>query len=65
MGQKTKGGMWCPECDRPVMGVKNTHRIRNAAGLLAAPATGALSLNGLKTEGYICPTCGGPVHTRK
>jgi len=23
MGQKTKGGMWCATCDKPVMGIKN------------------------------------------
>ena len=59
MGQKTKGGMWCDQCQRPTMGVKNTHRVRNAVSLVALPATNALSLGGLKSEGYVCPTCGG------
>ena len=33
MGQRTKGGMWCERCG-PVMGVKNTHKVRNTGSLL-------------------------------
>jgi len=62
VGQKIKGGMYCDRCDRPVAAVKNTHRIRNAAGVLALPATGGLSAAGMKGERYMCPLCGGHVH---
>jgi len=62
VGQKVKGGMYCDRCDRPVAAVKNTHRIRNAAGVLALPATGGLSAAGMKGERYLCPLCGGHVH---
>lgn len=65
MGQKTKGGMWCPACDTPVMGVKNMHRVRNTASVGLAPATAGLSLLGSKAEGYVCPTCGGRTRRKK
>jgi hypothetical protein len=65
MGQKMKGGMWCPQCNKPVMGIKNTHRIRNAFSVLAAPATAGASFAGSKVEGYMCPTCGGSVVRRR
>ena len=61
MGQKTKGGMFCPTCNKPVMGVKNTHRIRNAVSVGGVIATSGLSLAGSKVEGYICPNCGSKV----
>ncbi len=56
MGQRTKGGMWCKHCGR-VLGVKNTHRVRNTAALVLPRAL----LFG-KVEGYYCPKCGGKVH---
>jgi len=62
VGQKVKGGMYCDRCDRPVPAVKNTHRLRNAIGVVALPATAGLSAAGMKVERYICPTCGGHVH---
>ena len=69
MGQKVKGGMWCLACQKPVMGMKNTHRVRNAASTLALPVTapflGPLMRGGFKNEGYICPTCGGPACVRR
>jgi hypothetical protein len=55
MGQRTKGGMWCKRCG-PVLGVKNTHRVRNTAALVLP---GALLFG--KVEGYYCPKCGGKV----
>jgi len=61
MGQKAKGGMWCATCNRPVMGVKNMHRIRNTLSVGAVAVTGGVSLAGSKVEGYVCPTCGSPV----
>lgn len=64
MGQKTKGGMFCSNCNKPVMGVKNTHRLRNTASVVALPATNALSLVGLKSEHYVCPTCGSKVQQK-
>ncbi len=65
MGQKTKGGMWCDTCQRPVMGLKNTHRIRNTLSGGAAMLTAGASLVGSKVEGYICPTCGGRARPRR
>lgn len=65
MGQKTKGGMWCDTCQRPVMGVKNTHRIRNTLSVGGTFATGGASLVGSKVEGYVCPTCGGRARQRR
>ncbi len=70
MGQKVKGGMWCAACHKPVMGVKNTHKLRNALVAPFAPVTSVFSLSGLKpagmkVEGYVCPSCGGPVRKRK
>ena len=59
MGQKIKGGQWCPTCERPVMAVKNTHRARNAIAAGNAVATAGFSLLFAKSEPYICPTCGG------
>ena len=44
MGQKTKGGRWCDTCQRPVMGVKNTHRVRNTLSVGGSLATGGVSL---------------------
>jgi hypothetical protein len=46
MGQRTKGKMWCRVCG-PVLGVKNTHRVRNTAALVLP---GALLFG--KVEGY-------------
>jgi hypothetical protein len=57
MGQRTKGKMWCKVCG-PVLGVKNTHRIRNASSLLLP--LGPLLFS--KVEGYYCPKCGARVH---
>jgi len=64
MGQKNKGGMWCETCDRRVMGVKNTHRLRNTLSLGTSVATAGVSLFGSKVEGYVCPTCGNKVQRK-
>jgi len=61
MGQKTKGGMWCATCNKPVMGIKNMHRVRNTLSVGWIVSTGGLSLLGSKVERYVCPTCGSPV----
>jgi hypothetical protein len=55
MGQRTKGGMWCKRCG-PVLGVKNTHRVRNAAAVVIP---GGVLFS--KVEAYYCPKCGGKV----
>jgi len=47
--------MWCKRCG-PVLGVKNTHRVRNTGAILS----GAFLFG--KVEGYYCPTCGAKVH---
>jgi DNA-directed RNA polymerase subunit RPC12/RpoP len=62
MGQSVKGGMWCANCGRAVMAVKNTHRFTNLLAIGGVVATGGIS-NGLgaKSEAYICNTCGGTV----
>jgi DNA-directed RNA polymerase subunit RPC12/RpoP len=65
MGQKYKGGMWCPYCQKPVLAVKNTHKLRNTLSIMALPATNVLSAGGIKSEGYACPNCGGPAITRR
>jgi hypothetical protein len=61
MGQRTKGGMWCDYCQRPVAGEKTTHRARNTTLGVSALATGGWSLLFAKNEGYHCPSCGQPV----
>ena len=64
MGQQTKGGMWCDYCNRPVLAVKNTHRMRNIVSVALMPATGFMSTAGLKVQGYRCPNCGSSVSYR-
>jgi hypothetical protein len=46
--------MWCKRCG-PVLGVKNTHRVRNTGAVLS----GAFIFG--KVESYYCPTCGAKV----
>jgi uncharacterized Zn finger protein (UPF0148 family) len=65
VGQKIKGGLWCPSCNRPSMGVKNRHRVRNTASAVLFPFTGGLSAFGAKGERYVCSTCGTPLVRRK
>ncbi len=43
--------MWCKRCG-PVLGVKNTHKVRNTGAVLS----GAFLFG--KVEGYYCPNCG-------
>ena len=61
LGQRTKGGMWCKRCG-PVMGVKNTHKVRNTGSLLGELLLPGAALMGSKVEGYVCPSCGSRVH---
>lgn len=61
MGLRTKGGMWCPRCQRPVVGVKATHAFRNILSVLLLPLTAALSIFGLRVSPYVCPRCGSRV----
>ncbi len=61
MGQRTKGSMWCDFCGGPVLGVKTTHRLRNAAALAASIPTASASVAGARIEGYKCSQCGQPV----
>lgn len=64
MGQKMKGGLWCPSCQAPRMGVKNRHRVRNTfAAPLAVVSYGA-ALGAGKREKYVCTTCGTPLIRR-
>jgi hypothetical protein len=51
--------MWCKRCG-PVLGVKNTHRVRNTGALLSSVALPGAFLFG-KVEGHYCPSCGGKV----
>ena len=64
MAQYTKGGMWCGRCGS-VMGVKNTHKVRNTGSVLGEFLLPGASLLGSKIEGYVCPNCGGRVHRAK
>jgi hypothetical protein len=61
MGVKTKAGMWCDYCVRPVAGQKTTHRARNTVAGMFALGTGGLSLAAAKVDGFHCPMCGQPV----
>jgi DNA-directed RNA polymerase subunit RPC12/RpoP len=61
MGQRVKGSMWCARCG-PVMGVKNTHKVRNSGSVIGELLLPGASLLGSKVEGYVCPNCGGRVH---
>lgn len=65
MGQQTKGGMWCPACRKPVMGVRNSHRVRKGLGVLLVPVTGGTSAVAAKGEKYVCPNCGGQVKRKR
>ena len=65
MGQDYKGGMWCPRCSKPTLGVKNKHGIRNAGSFLAAPVTMGWSLAATKIEHFVCPDCGGELQQTK
>ena len=65
MGQKAKGRMWCDTCQRPIMAVKNTHRLRNTLSVGGSFATGGASLLGSKVEGYFCPTCGSRARAKR
>jgi ribosomal protein L7/L12 len=59
---RTKGGMYCLRCQRPVTAERAGHAVRNSIGALAT-----LGLS-LKSERWHCPVCGGPVEreaTRK
>jgi hypothetical protein len=58
MGVKSKGGMYCDYCQRPVAGIRSTHAARGTVGLVAAPFTGGLSLFGMAPDAWHCPTCG-------
>jgi len=60
MGQEVNGAMWCDSCAKPVMGIRPTHGVRNTLSFLAAPSTLGMSLAGVKSDGFVCPTCGGP-----
>ena len=61
MGQKTRGGMWCTYCQRPVMGIAETHRATGAATFLAIPALTGLGGG----SNFACPTCGGKVRPKR
>jgi hypothetical protein len=61
MALQVKGGMYCPRCNLPVAGQKSSHRIRNTASAVAAPATAGVSLAGVKVDDWHCPNCGGAV----
>lgn len=58
MGQATKRGMYCPQCQKPVAGSKTTHGVRN---LFAIPTLGATT----KVERWHCPDCGGRVEPNR
>jgi rubrerythrin len=60
MGVKVKGGMYCRQCDKPVMAQKNGHGLRNTVAVGGTLATAGLSLLGAKSEKWRCPICGGP-----
>jgi hypothetical protein len=63
MGAKTKGGMWCDYCRRPTLGVKGTHRVRNAGAVGGTVMTGGLSLLFATNEKYVCQGCGSQVQS--
>ena len=58
MGQATKRGMYCTQCDKPVAAEKTTHGVRN---LLALPTLGVTA----KRERWHCPDCGGKVEPNR
>jgi hypothetical protein len=62
MGVKVKGGMFCPQCDKPVAAQKGTARLRNTLGVVFMPVTGGASGLGTQVNDWHCPTCGGPVY---
>jgi hypothetical protein len=60
MGQRTKGNMLCKRCG-PVLGVKNTHRVRNTGAIFGELLLPGAALLGSKVESYSCPNCGATV----
>jgi ribosomal protein L7/L12 len=59
MSTRTKGGMYCPRCKRPVAAERTGHAVRNSLG---AALTAGLSV---KTERWHCSACGGPVERER
>lgn len=57
-GRATLPEQYCDRCDLYVVAEKDTHGVRNAAGLLFAPFTVGASVAATKSEGYHCPHCG-------
>jgi uncharacterized protein with PIN domain len=55
MGFQSKGGQYCPRCDRHVAAVRNTHHVK---GTFAAMLTGGLSVLGSASDPWHCPNCG-------
>jgi hypothetical protein len=43
---------WCDDCDKKVLAVKNTHKLRNPVATVTTLGVGA------KVEPYYCPDCG-------
>lgn len=60
MGQASRGGMWCNQCQELIAGQKTTHRARGLTSIVAVPLTGGASLMAAKSERWHCPHCGGP-----
>ena len=52
--------MWCQRCG-PVLGVKNTHRVRNTGAIFGELLLPGAALLGSKVESYYCPNCGATV----
>ena len=52
--------MWCQRCG-PVLGVKNTHRVRNTGAIFGELLLPGAALLGSKVESYYCPNCGAKV----
>ncbi len=51
MGEKTQGVMWCANCNKPVMGVRNTSQLLNVISVIALLATAGVPAVGLIGEG--------------
>jgi hypothetical protein len=56
MGVKTRGGMWCDHCQRPVAGQRSTHPLRTIAFATALGIVGGAQP--MYGEKWSCPVCG-------
>jgi hypothetical protein len=62
MATRVKGGMWCPQENKPVMAMRQGHAVRRVFGFAATGGVNVwLTPNGPK---WFCPDCGAEAKVR-